>query len=60
MPRLSAHYPSLHNKRVFITGGASGIGAALVEHFVAQNCAVNFLDIDDAVAADVIKTRHTE
>ena len=51
MATLTASYPSLKNKRVFITGGASGIGAALVTHFVAQGARVAFIDIDDAAAA---------
>ncbi|HEX2582413.1 MAG TPA: SDR family oxidoreductase [Dongiaceae bacterium] len=40
-----AIYPSLAGKRVVITGGASGIGAALVEHFVAQKSRVLFFDL---------------
>jgi D-xylose 1-dehydrogenase len=47
MPTLSNIYPSLRGKAVFITGGASGIGASLVSEFVAQGCYVGFLDIDD-------------
>lgn len=42
-----AIYPSLAGKRVAITGGASGIGAALVECFVRQQAQVFFLDIAD-------------
>ncbi|MFC3578992.1 SDR family NAD(P)-dependent oxidoreductase [Sphingomonas hylomeconis] len=42
-----ARYPSLQDKRVIITGGASGIGAGLVEAFVAQGARVGFVDIDD-------------
>ncbi len=56
LSRLTTQYTSLLNKRIFITGGASGIGAALVKHFVAQGCVVSFLDIDDA-AADALKAR---
>ena len=41
-----ASYPSLVDRVVFITGGASGIGASFVEHFVAQGARVGFLDID--------------
>tara|TARA_R110000868_G_scaffold120242_3_gene319146 strand:+ start:2365 stop:3129 length:765 start_codon:yes stop_codon:yes gene_type:complete len=40
-----AHYPSLSGKRVFISGGASGIGEGLVEGFVAQGARVAFCDI---------------
>jgi NAD(P)-dependent dehydrogenase (short-subunit alcohol dehydrogenase family) len=41
-----AIYPSLAGKRVIVTGGASGIGAGLVEAFAAQHARVAFLDID--------------
>ncbi len=41
-----ATYPSLRGKRVLITGGASGIGAAIVEHFAEQGSVVGFLDLD--------------
>ncbi len=40
-----ARYPSLLDKVVFITGGGSGIGAAMVEAFVAQKANVAFVDI---------------
>ncbi|SDO08755.1 SDR family NAD(P)-dependent oxidoreductase [Polaromonas sp. JS666] len=39
-------YPSLKGKSVFISGGATGIGACLVEHFAAQGAKVGFVDID--------------
>jgi NAD(P)-dependent dehydrogenase (short-subunit alcohol dehydrogenase family) len=40
-----AKYPSLHGCVVFITGGASGIGGSVVEHFCAQGSRVAFVDI---------------
>lgn len=42
-----ARYPSLAGKRVIVTGGATGIGAALVEGFAGQGAEVAFLDIDE-------------
>lgn len=44
----AAAYPSLAGRVVFISGGASGIGASLVEHFAAQGAHVAFCDIDRA------------
>ena len=49
-----AIYPSLRDRVVFITGGASGIGAATVERFCAQGAKVSFVDIEDGQAAAVI------
>ncbi len=43
-------YPSLHGRAVLVTGGATGIGAAFVEHFARQGAKVVFLDIDDGGA----------
>lgn len=42
---ISASYPSLRGRRVLITGGATGIGATLVEAFAAQGARVGFIDI---------------
>ncbi len=43
-----ARYPSLQDRVVLITGGASGIGASMVEHFALQGSRVGFLDFDRA------------
>ncbi len=44
----SALYPSLSNRVVLVTGGASGIGAAHVEGFCRQRAKVAFFDIQAA------------
>ena len=41
-----ASYPSLVDRTVIVTGGATGIGACLVEHFAANGARVGFIDID--------------
>jgi NAD(P)-dependent dehydrogenase (short-subunit alcohol dehydrogenase family) len=40
-----AKYGSLEGKRVFVTGGGSGIGEAIVAAFVEQGALVGFVDI---------------
>ena len=46
-----AAYPSLLGEVVFVTGGASGIGAAFVEAFHGQGARVGFLDLDEEAGA---------
>ena len=48
-----ARYPSLRGRSVFVTGGASGIGAAHVSHFAEQGAHVAFVDINDDAVAQV-------
>jgi NAD(P)-dependent dehydrogenase (short-subunit alcohol dehydrogenase family) len=43
-----ARYPSLKDRRVFVTGGATGIGAAFVEAFHSQGGRVAFVDLNEA------------
>ena len=49
-----AQYPSLRDAVVLITGGASGIGAAIVEQFALQGARVAFLDVADESAAKLV------
>jgi D-xylose 1-dehydrogenase len=49
-----ARYPSLADRGVLITGGASGIGASMVEHFAAQGARVGFIDLDAAAATKLL------
>ena len=43
---MNVKYFDLENKRVFITGGGSGIGATIVESFCQQGSEVFFIDIN--------------
>lgn len=43
----TVRYHSLEGRNVLITGGASGIGEAMVSAFRAQGARVSFLDIDE-------------
>jgi NAD(P)-dependent dehydrogenase (short-subunit alcohol dehydrogenase family) len=45
-PTASARYPSLSGRTVFVSGGATGIGEALVRAFHAQGAKVGFCDLD--------------
>jgi len=50
MPAPFASYPSLNGRTVFVSGGGSGIGASIVEHFAEQGAKVGFVDIDEAAS----------
>lgn len=49
------NFPDLQGRSVFITGGASGIGAAITEGFVEQGAKVAFADIEpsEALCAEI-------
>ena len=46
-PRSETRYPSLRGRCVFVTGGATGIGAAIVSAFAAQGARVAFVDFNE-------------
>src|SRR4051812_33642468 len=48
-----ASYPSLRDRVVVVTGGASGIGRSITEHFVAQGARVGVIDFDAAAMESV-------
>lgn len=54
-PSPSAIYKSLTGKVVVVTGGASGIGQAIVESFAMQQAKVLFLDVQDQAAEALIQ-----
>jgi D-xylose 1-dehydrogenase len=53
MPQF-AIYPSLKDKRVYVTGGASGIGAEIVRAFASQGARVGFVDLDATAAQGLV------
>jgi NAD(P)-dependent dehydrogenase (short-subunit alcohol dehydrogenase family) len=55
-----AIYPSLRGKRVIVTGGGSGIGAALVAGFVAQGARVAFVDLAEAPSRALVESLAAE
>ncbi|MEO8120525.1 MAG: SDR family oxidoreductase [Rhodoferax sp.] len=46
-----AIFPSLRGQRVFVTGGGTGIGAAIVAAFAEQGAQVAFVDVAEAESA---------
>ena len=50
-----ATYPSLSERVVFITGGGSGIGAAMVAAFAGNDARVAFVDIDRAASEALVE-----
>jgi D-xylose 1-dehydrogenase len=52
----SASYPSLAGKGVYVTGGATGIGAELVRAFSRQGAKVAFVDLNEKAGVDLAKS----
>ncbi|HEX4283461.1 MAG TPA: SDR family oxidoreductase [Terracidiphilus sp.] len=50
-----AVYPSLRDRSVLITGGATGIGESLVRQFARQGARVAFLDIQQEPAQQLVE-----
>ena len=50
-----ASYSSLKDRTVFVSGGGSGIGASIVEHFAGQGAKVGFVDIDEPASTALVK-----
>ena len=42
----------LENEHIFVTGGAQGIGAAIVEKCLKEGAKVSFIDLDEAKAKE--------
>ncbi|MSU61597.1 MAG: SDR family oxidoreductase [Pedosphaera sp.] len=42
-----ANYPELNGKITLLTGGAAGIGAAMVKRFAVEKAQVHFCDVDE-------------
>lgn len=53
---MYASYPSLTSRAVLVTGGATGIGAAMVTEFARQGARVAFFDVQDEAAAVLVES----
>ena len=51
----SAIYPDLKGRSVFISGGATGIGAAIVEAYAKQGAKTAFVDLDEKAGTALAK-----
>ncbi len=56
----SARYPSLTDRSVLVTGGATGIGAELVQAFARQGAKVGFIDLQSNAGEALAQRLATE
>jgi NAD(P)-dependent dehydrogenase (short-subunit alcohol dehydrogenase family) len=56
----AARYPSLEDRVAIVTGGASGIGEAIVRAFAANGARVAFLDVEDRLAEELAEKVQSE
>jgi NAD(P)-dependent dehydrogenase (short-subunit alcohol dehydrogenase family) len=56
----SASYPSLKDRTVVVTGGATGIGEAIVRAFAGQGARVGFIDVDEASSQKLVAELQSE
>jgi NAD(P)-dependent dehydrogenase (short-subunit alcohol dehydrogenase family) len=56
----NAVYPSLKNKVVLVTGGASGIGESITRAMIKQGAKVGFLDFDEEAATKLLNELGTD
>ena len=61
-PNTLSRFPSLNRRSVFVTGGGSGIGAAIVTAFAEQGARVAFIDVakeaSEALAEQLAQAGH--
>lgn len=53
MTTMAAQFPEFKDRAVLVTGGGSGIGAAIVEGFARQGAKVSFIDIAEAAGREL-------
>ena len=58
--KYPTRYPSLKGRAIFITGGATGIGAELVTAFAWQGSKVAFIDCNEPAAMQLIRDIEAE
>ncbi len=55
MSVMSAQFPEFRDRTVLVSGGGSGIGAAIVEGFARQGAKVSFLDVAEAESLELVQ-----